>query len=99
MTKLEELIPAARSSVKRLRNAAAELVSDAFISDRPKTLRNGTPVPSLESIESDEFLMQIDEIEKNYMGSRDKMHPFPQFDISSFISRGERATARRNSCR
>ncbi|KAJ8434371.1 hypothetical protein Cgig2_031617 [Carnegiea gigantea] len=84
MTELEELIPAARSPVKRLRNVVAESVSDALISDRPKRSRSRTSVPSQDSVESDGFLMQIDEIEKNYTGSQDKMHPFPQFGILSF---------------
>jgi len=84
MIELEELIPAARNPVKRLRNVASESVSDALISDRPKRLRSRTLVASQDSVESDGFLMKIDEIEKNYMGSRDKMHPFPQFNIPSF---------------
>ncbi|KAJ8423745.1 hypothetical protein Cgig2_031335 [Carnegiea gigantea] len=87
MTELEELIPAARSPVERLRNVAAELVSDPLISDRPKRSRSRTPVPLQDSVESDGSLMQIDEIEKNYTGSRDKMHHFPQFDIPSFSLR------------
>ncbi|KAJ8419974.1 hypothetical protein Cgig2_015297 [Carnegiea gigantea] len=84
MTKLEELIPGARSPVKRVRNIAIVLVGDVLISDRPKRLRSRTPILSQDSFESDRFLMQIDEIEKNYMGSQDKMHHFPQFDIPSF---------------
>ncbi|KAJ8441460.1 hypothetical protein Cgig2_008721 [Carnegiea gigantea] len=72
MTELEELIPGARNPVKRIRNVATESVSDAVISDRPKRSRSRTPVLSQDLFESDGFLMQIDDIEKNYMGSRDK---------------------------
>ncbi|KAJ8420272.1 hypothetical protein Cgig2_014289 [Carnegiea gigantea] len=69
MTELEELIPGARSPLKRVRNVAVGSVSDALISDRPKGSRSRT---------------LIDEIEKNYTGSRAKVHDFPQFDVPSF---------------
>ena len=59
-------------------------VSDVIINDRPKRSGSRTPVLSKDSFESDGFLMQIDKIEKNYTGSRDKVHHFPQFDIPSF---------------
>ncbi|KAJ8431994.1 hypothetical protein Cgig2_005923 [Carnegiea gigantea] len=84
MTELEELIPRGHRPLKRVRNVAAESVSDALISDRPKRSRSRTPILLQDSFESEGFLMQIDEIEKNYTGSRDKVHDFPQFDIPSF---------------
>ncbi|KAJ8425615.1 hypothetical protein Cgig2_005294 [Carnegiea gigantea] len=84
MTELEELIPGARSPLKRVRNVAAESVSDALINDRSNRPRSRTLVLSQDSFESDGFPIQIYEIEKNYMGSRDKVHDFPQFDVPSF---------------
>ncbi|KAJ8422894.1 hypothetical protein Cgig2_025985 [Carnegiea gigantea] len=64
MTELEELIPEARSPVKRITNVAVESGSDALISDRPKRSKSRALVLSQDSFESDEFLMDIDEIEK-----------------------------------
>ncbi|KAJ8426178.1 hypothetical protein Cgig2_017106 [Carnegiea gigantea] len=55
MIALEDVIPGARSPLKRLRNVVAELMG-----------------------------MQIDEIEKNYKSSRDKVLDFLQFDVPSF---------------
>ncbi|KAJ8441458.1 hypothetical protein Cgig2_008719 [Carnegiea gigantea] len=72
MIELEELIPGARNPVKVIRNVATESVSDVVTTDRPKRSRSRTPVLSQDLFESDGFLMQIDDIEKNYMGSRDK---------------------------
>jgi len=84
MIELEELIPRARNALKRARNVAAESVSDTLISDSPKRSRSRIPVLSQDSFESDGFLIQIDEIEKNYTGARDEVHDFPQFDVPSF---------------
>ncbi|KAJ8442715.1 LOW QUALITY PROTEIN: hypothetical protein Cgig2_011635 [Carnegiea gigantea] len=57
MTELEELIPRACSPLKRVRNVAVELVSNALINDRPKGLRSRTSVLSQESFESNGFLI------------------------------------------
>ncbi|KAJ8436152.1 hypothetical protein Cgig2_029764 [Carnegiea gigantea] len=73
MIELEELIPGACSPLKKVRNVAAESVSDALIGGRLRRSRRKTSVLSQDSFESDGFLMQIDEIEKNHMSSRDKI--------------------------
>ncbi|KAJ8432174.1 hypothetical protein Cgig2_029015 [Carnegiea gigantea] len=70
ITELEEFIPGARSPLKRVRKVAVESVSDALIRDRLTRSEDRTP---------------IDAIEKHFMGSREMVHDFPQFVISSFI--------------
>ncbi|KAJ8434777.1 LOW QUALITY PROTEIN: hypothetical protein Cgig2_003105 [Carnegiea gigantea] len=72
VTELEELIPGARSPLKRVRKVATESVSDALIRDRPKRSKNR---------------MLIDAIEKHFAGSRDKVHDFPEFAIPSLSLR------------
>ena len=76
MTKLEELILGAHSPLKRVRNVAAESVSDALIRDMPKRSNSRMPVPSQDSYESEGFLMQINTIKKHFAGSRDKVDDF-----------------------
>lgn len=84
---LEEFIPGACGPLKRVRKVVAESVSDALIGDMPKASKSRTPVLSQDSYKSEGFLMQIDAIEKQFMGSREKVHDFPQLAIPSFILR------------
>ena len=51
MTELEDLIPGAHNLAKRKRNVAAESVSDALISDRPKMSKSITPILSQDLFE------------------------------------------------
>ncbi|KAJ8439650.1 hypothetical protein Cgig2_021662 [Carnegiea gigantea] len=95
ITELQELIPGARSPLKRVRKVATESVSDALIRDTPKRSKSRMPVIWQDSYESEGFLMQINAIEKYFVGSGDKVHDFPQFAIPSFslgVSQEERAT-------
>ncbi|KAJ8432170.1 hypothetical protein Cgig2_029011 [Carnegiea gigantea] len=71
ITELEEFIPGARTPLKRISKVAAESVSDALIKDRPRRSESRTPVYSQDSCESEGCLMQIDAIEKHFVGSRD----------------------------
>ncbi|KAJ8429605.1 hypothetical protein Cgig2_008835 [Carnegiea gigantea] len=69
ITELEELIPRACSLLKRVRKVAVESVSDVLIRDTPKRSKSRTPVLSQDSYESEGSLMQINTIEKYFVGS------------------------------
>ncbi|KAJ8420849.1 hypothetical protein Cgig2_023138 [Carnegiea gigantea] len=69
ITELEELIPKARSPLKRVRKVAGESVSNAIIRDTSKRSKTRT---------------LINAIEKHFAGSRDKVHDFTLFAISNF---------------
>ncbi|KAJ8446011.1 hypothetical protein Cgig2_012355 [Carnegiea gigantea] len=84
ITELEELIPGARTPLKRVRKVVAKSVSDALIKDTPNRSKSKTPILSQDSFELEGFLKQIDVIEKHFAGSRDKVHDFSQFAIPSF---------------
>ncbi|KAJ8427652.1 LOW QUALITY PROTEIN: hypothetical protein Cgig2_010665 [Carnegiea gigantea] len=77
ITKLEELIPRARTPLKRIRKVAAKLTSDALISKRPNKSNSRILVLLQDSYESEGFLMDI---EKHFVGSRATFTP-PSFSL------------------
>ncbi|KAJ8424087.1 hypothetical protein Cgig2_012695 [Carnegiea gigantea] len=83
ITELKEFIPGAHTPLKRVRKVAVESTSDALIDDKT----NKSNSRSSGSYESEGFLMENDEIEKHFVGPRDKVHDFPKFIPPSFTLR------------
>ncbi|KAJ8430873.1 hypothetical protein Cgig2_011336 [Carnegiea gigantea] len=82
--KLEEFIHGARAPLKRVRKVAVQLTSDALIGDMTNKLKSRSWVVSQDSYESEGVLMEIDAIEKHFMGSQDTVHDFLKFTPPSF---------------
>ncbi|KAJ8431502.1 hypothetical protein Cgig2_003251 [Carnegiea gigantea] len=79
MIELEEFLLGTHVPLKRVRNPAVKLTSDALFKERPKKLR-------VETRYSHKiwFLMEIDVIKKHFMSSRDTLRDFPRFTPPSF---------------
>ncbi|KAJ8421370.1 hypothetical protein Cgig2_025253 [Carnegiea gigantea] len=66
IAKLKDLIPGARTTLKKVRKVPAESIGDALTRDKPWRSKSRTPVLLQDSYESEAFLMKIDAIEKNF---------------------------------
>ncbi|KAJ8425741.1 hypothetical protein Cgig2_007597 [Carnegiea gigantea] len=86
ITKLEKLVPEAHASLKRVRTIAAQttiaaLFAETTLSGKSKITK---PVLSPDPYKSEDFLLAVDAIEKQFLTSQKSKHHFPQFTPPSF---------------
>ncbi|KAJ8421372.1 hypothetical protein Cgig2_025255 [Carnegiea gigantea] len=83
---LEKLVPEAHASLKRVRTIAvqtttAALFGETTLSGKSKITK---PVLSPDPYESEDFLLAVDAIDKQFLTSQKSKHHFPQFTPLSF---------------
>ncbi|KAJ8421008.1 hypothetical protein Cgig2_028062 [Carnegiea gigantea] len=72
---IAELHPSTHASLKRIRKVVGKSMSDALIRDAAKKSKSRILVLLQDLYESEWFLMELDMIEKHFMGSRDVALP------------------------
>ncbi|KAJ8420619.1 LOW QUALITY PROTEIN: hypothetical protein Cgig2_000437 [Carnegiea gigantea] len=86
ITKLEKLVPEAHASLKRVRTIAVQTTTAALFAETtlPGKSKITKPVLSPDPYESEDFLLAVDVIEKQFLTSQKSKHHFPQFTPPSF---------------
>ncbi|KAJ8443849.1 hypothetical protein Cgig2_010313 [Carnegiea gigantea] len=86
ITKLEKLVPEAHASLKRVRTIAVQTTTAALFAETtlPGKSKITKPVLSPDPYESEDFLLAVDTIEKQFLTSQKSKHHFPLFTLPSF---------------
>ncbi|KAJ8423235.1 hypothetical protein Cgig2_013487 [Carnegiea gigantea] len=86
ITELEKLVPEAHASLKRVRTIAVQTITATLFVETTLLGKSKItkPVFSPDPYESEDFLLAIDAIEKQFLTSQKSKHHFPQFTPQSF---------------
>ena len=86
ITELEKLVPEAHASLKRVRTIAVQTTTDALFAETtlPGKSKSTKPVLSPDPYESEDFLLAVEAIEKQFLTAQKSKHHFPQFTPPSF---------------
>ncbi|KAJ8430588.1 hypothetical protein Cgig2_001015 [Carnegiea gigantea] len=83
---LEKLVPEAHASLKRVRTIAVQTTTDPLFAETtlPGKSKSTKPVLSPDPYESEDFLLAVEAIEKQFLIAQKSEHHFPQFTLPSF---------------
>ncbi|KAJ8421688.1 hypothetical protein Cgig2_009480 [Carnegiea gigantea] len=86
ITELEKLVPEAHASLKRVRTITVQTTTAALFAETtlPGKSKITKPVLSPNLYESEDFLLAVDAIEKQFLTSQKSKHPFPLFTPPRF---------------
>ncbi|KAJ8430781.1 hypothetical protein Cgig2_006481 [Carnegiea gigantea] len=86
ITELEKLVPEAHASLKRVRIIAVQTTTDTLFTEitLPGKSKSTKPVLSPNPYESEDFLLAVEAIEKQFLTAQKTEHHFPQFTPPSF---------------
>ena len=79
ITELEKLVPEAHASLKRVRTIAVQTTTDALFAETtlPRKSKSTKLVLSPDPYESEDFLLAVELIEKQFLTAQKSEHHFP----------------------
>ncbi|KAJ8442009.1 hypothetical protein Cgig2_033773 [Carnegiea gigantea] len=88
MTELEDLVPEAHASLKRVSMIVVQTITNALFAETtlPGKSKSTTPILSSNSCDSESFLLAVEAIEKQFLSAKKSKHDFPQFTPPSLAS-------------